>query len=195
MNRRAGGILVLVLGMSVALAGDERQDKAATPAEQYQALLEERRKVPEDLSKAKTDEERKKALARLAKLPLRFLALAEANPKAPVALKALIETVSLVNGTASPAGGKDSPGRKALEIFLRDDVRGDKLRRGCGQVVFGFVMSDVTFLRAGLGKSAHREVQALARLSVAQFRSDRLHRLDVLKAQDGPDLAERYRRV
>jgi hypothetical protein len=70
-----------VLGLSVALAEGERQVKPATPAEQYQSLLKERQDQPETLSSAKTAEERKEVVARLGTLPLRFLELAEKNPK------------------------------------------------------------------------------------------------------------------
>src|SRR5262249_43650512 len=41
MNRMMSGILIVLLGLSVAAAGDERRDKAATPAEQYKALVKE----------------------------------------------------------------------------------------------------------------------------------------------------------
>ena len=54
---RIGGVFILVICMSVALAEAERQDKPATPAEKYQALLKEREDAPEDLSKAKTAED------------------------------------------------------------------------------------------------------------------------------------------
>ncbi len=201
MRRIVAGLLVLVPAMSAALAEDERQDKPATPAEQYQALLKESQNLPDELSKAATDEERKKALARLGSLPSRFLALAEANPKDPVAVEALIQTVTLVNGTAFPAGGKDSPGSRALALLVRDHVKSDKaaqaaqLGRVCQHVVFGFHRSHETFLRAVLEMNPHSEVQGLACLSLAQYLNNRLNRLAVLKDQDGPELAERYQRV
>ncbi len=195
MNRMLGETLVLVLGLSVALAGDERPDKPATPAEQYQTLLTERQHLPEELAKAKTDQERKKVLARLAQLPLRFLELAEKYPKDPVAREALIQTVVVVNSTAFPTGGQDSPGRRALTILQRDHVQSDQLGLVCQQLVFGFHKSHETFLRAVLERNPHPEVQALACLSLAQFLNNRLHRLDVLQDQDRPDLAERYHRV
>jgi hypothetical protein len=194
MHPITGGILVLLLGVVVA-ADDKGQSKTATPAEQYRALLRERRNMPEVVSKAKTGEERKKVLARLNALPLRFVELAEKNPKDPVALGALIEAVALVNSTAFPAGGKGSPGSRALALLRRDHVRSDKLGPVCQQVVFGFHKSHETFLRAVLERNPHREVQGLACLSLAQFLNDRLHRLDVLRDQDRPDLAERYHRV
>src|SRR5262249_22550144 len=150
----------------------------------YQALLKELQKAPDDLAKAGSDEERRTARARVQKLPLRFLELAEKNPKDPVALEALIQTVVIVNGTAFPAGGKDSPGYRALTILRRDHIKSPKLGPVCQQVVFGFHKSHETFLRAVLERNPHPEVQALACLSLAQFLNNRLDRLDVLRDQD-----------
>src|SRR5262249_57959834 len=107
MNRTGWGGFILVLGMSVAYAQQERGDRPTKPAEQFQALLKESQDAPEDLSKAKTAEARRQVAARLGTLPLRFVELAEKNPKDPVVLEALIQVVSLVNGTAFPTGGKD----------------------------------------------------------------------------------------
>jgi hypothetical protein len=191
-HRRGG--LVLVLGLPVA-AQDKGRGKPAKPEEQYRALLRESQDLPEDLSKAQTPEERKKVVARLQTLPLRFLELAEKHPKDPVALEALIQVVAAVNGTAFPAGGKDSPGEKALTILLRDHVQSAKLGPVCQHVVFGFHRSHESFLRAVLDKNPHEEVQALACLSLAQLLNDHLHRLEMLKSQDRPDMAERYHRV
>src|SRR5262249_2218467 len=143
----------------------------------------------------RTAEERKQVVTRLQTLPRRFLELAEKHPNDPVAVEALIQTVAVVNSTAFPAGGKDSPGHKALTILLRDHVRSDKLGPVCQQVVFGFPKSPEPFLRPVLKPNPHKEVQALACLSLAQFLNDRLHRLDLLKNQDRPDMAERYHRV
>ncbi len=193
MHRIVGGTFVLALGL--ALAEDEGQDKPATSAEQYNALLMEQEKQAQDLSNARTVEERKEVGARLETLLLKFLELAEKNPKDPVALEALIQTLTWVNSTAFPAGGKDSPGNRALALLLRDHVRSDKLGPVCQRILFGFHKSHETFLRAVLEMNPHREVQALACLSLAQFLNDRLLRLDVLEDQDLPDLAERYHHV
>ena len=73
MGRIVEGISVLVLGLSLA-AGQEAQDKPATPAEQYKALLKEYQAASQDIfSRAKTDEERNKMLGSVDKFPLRFL--------------------------------------------------------------------------------------------------------------------------
>jgi hypothetical protein len=194
MHHIRWGILVLLLG-ATATADDRGPGKPATPAEQYQALVKEQRELPDELAKAKTDEERKKVLERLRSLPLRFLELAEGNPKDPVAVEALIQAVVMVNSTIFPAGGKDSPGNRALALLQRDHVKSDKLGPVCQQVVFGFHRSHESFLRAVLDMNPHREVQALACLSLAQYLSDRLNRIEVLESQDQPDLAERYQRV
>lgn len=147
------------------------------------------------MANAKAGEERKQVEARLRTLPLRFLTLAETNPNDPIALEALVQTVSWVNSTAFPAGGKDSPGERALALLLRDHVKSDKLGPVCQQIVFGFHKSYELFLREVLQLSPHAEVQALARLSLAQFLNNRLQRLEVLKDQDRTDFADRYHRV
>ena len=196
MHRIGMGVyFVMALGASVALAANEHQATPATPAEQYQSLLKERDQLPEELSRVKSAEERKKLVARLVSLPLRFLELAEKNPTDPVALDALIQTVALVNSTAFPVGGKDTPGERALTLLQRDHVRSDKLGSSCQRVITGFHKTQETFLRAVLKVNPHREVQGLACLSLAQFLTDRMHRLDVLKDQDQPELTERYHRV
>lgn len=189
MPRIVKVVFALVFCSSLALA----QDKPATPAEKYETLLKEEQSGSDDLSKAKTAEERKQVQARLAKIPLRLLELAEENPNDPVALEVLIRTVSTINGTAFPVGGKDSLGERALALLQRDHLRSQKLGRVCQQVLFGFHKSHETFLRAVLEGNPHREVQALACLSLAQYLNDRLNRLALLP--DQPELVERYHRV
>src|SRR5262245_10517496 len=169
MKRIVGAILVLMPGLSVPAAGGKGQDKPASPAEQFKALLKQRDQLPDELSNAKTPEERNKLRERLSSLPQRFLELAEKNPNHPVALDSLIQTVALVNGTAFPAGGKDTPGDRALAILVRDHVRIDKLGPVCQHVAFGFHKSHESFLRAVVEQNPHREVQGLACLSLAQF--------------------------
>ncbi len=192
MQGIGGGTLILALGMSVALAQDERR---ATPAERYQLLRKEQQDQPQDLSIDKTAQERQEALARLRTLPLRFVELAEENPKDPVVVDALTQALALVNGTSFPAGGEDSPGERAMAILLRDHVRSDRLGPACRMVLFGFRRSHETFLRTVLEKNPHREVQGLACLSLAQYLTDRLNRLEILESRDEPALVERYHRA
>lgn len=194
MNHGVVESLILVLGLSVASAADDGQDKPITPAQQLAALLKEQQDLPDDLAKA-TPDDRKKVVARLQSLPLRFLELAEKNPQDPVALEALLQTVAIVNGTAFPAGDKDSPGSRALAILERDHVRSERLGRACQQVAFGFHQSHETFLRAVLEMNQHHEVQGLACLSLAQLLNNREQRLSGLRNLGRADEVERYHRV
>src|SRR5438552_7378340 len=194
MHRIVGGIVVLLLGLSVA-AEDKSADKPGTPAEQYKALVKEFYAAANIAYwKAETDEERNKAVARLDKLTRLLLELAEKNPKEPFVLDALVQVVtqeiSLENNSSHPGWGKDSPGRKAIAILLRDHLRSDKLGEATRRVLYGFRQECETFLRTVLEMSPHQEVQALACLRLAQFLNGRLQRLDLLKVQ--PEMAKRY---
>jgi hypothetical protein len=87
--------LVLMLASSVLVAEDKSKDKAATPGEQYKALLKEYQAATEVFSRAYTeaitDEERKRVIANSPwdKFAPRFLELAQKYPKDPVAVDAL----------------------------------------------------------------------------------------------------------
>jgi len=99
MDCIVGGILVLVLGMAGGAAEDEGQDKqAATPEQQYQALLKEYNDAFQEYAKAyreaKTPEEQQKVVQEKYPWPnkyaSKFLELAEKHPKEPFAEDALI---------------------------------------------------------------------------------------------------------
>jgi hypothetical protein len=171
-------VLALFLSATSLAAEDKDQDKPATPAEQYQTLLKEYQEARAASSSV-----------RLGKVALRFLELAEKSPKDPIAVDALIQVVRVYNSSAHPAG-KDSPGGRVLALLLRDHVRSDKLGEVCQRISFGFRKEYETFLRAVLDRNPHKEVQALARLSLAQFCNNRLQRLDLVKEQ--PELAKEY---
>src|SRR5438874_2504318 len=122
---------MLLLGLSTG-AAEENQDKPTTPAEQYQALAKEFGDAAHAYYlKATAGEERSEALARLEKLPQRFLELAENNPQDPVALDALVQAVNgemwLENNSTHPGFGKDSPEARALATLLREHVQSDRL--------------------------------------------------------------------
>jgi hypothetical protein len=179
---------------SVAAAQDEGKDKPATPTQQYQTLLKEFSAAANIFWQDTTDQERQIAVARVDKLPLRLLELAEKNPNDPIALEALIQVVTLeywLNTHTSHTGwGKDSRQARAIALMLRDHLDSDKLGEACKRVHYGFLQECETFLRTVLEKSPHREVQGLACLRLAQFLPSRLDRLDLLK--DQPELARRY---
>ena len=186
MGRIVEGISVLVLGLSLA-AGQEAQDKPATPGGQYKALLKEYQAASQDLfSRAKTDLERNKVLGSVDKFPLRFLELAEKYPKDPIALDALVQVVNLEisfenNTTYAGRGKEESPQARAIALLLRDHLGSDKLDYACWRTSYGFHKDCERFLRTVLDKSPHKGVQGTACFRLAQFLKARLHRLDLLK--------------
>lgn len=100
-------------------------------------------------------------------LALRFLELAEKHPADPTAVDALIEAVWMANHNAFPAGGKDSPGGKAMALLLRDHVGSGRLGPIRLRIGSGFREEYETFLRTLLKRNSHKQVQAC--LALAQF--------------------------
>src|SRR6185503_7782765 len=167
------------------------KDKPATLSAQYQALLQEFSAASRVIWEEPTDQQRQLAVARVDKLPAQLLALAEKNPKDPIALDALMQVVSieywLNTHTSHPGWGKDSRQARAIVLMLRDHLDSDKLGEACRRVRFGFRQECEIFLRTVLEKSPHRDVRGQACLRLAQFLPSRLETLDLLK--DQPELA------
>jgi AhpC/TSA family len=194
MQRIGGGILALMLTLSVAAADGKGQDKPATPAERYKALL----KQYQDASGGgpTSDEERMKFVGRTYKLrnelAQEFVELAEKNPKDPVALDALLQAVWQVNTTPWPVElvGEDGARARAFALLQRDHIRSDKLGPTCQRLSFGFCKEYETFLRAVLEMNPQKEVQGAACLALAHFLSNRLQRLDLVKGQ--PQLTREF---
>src|SRR5262245_7171785 len=195
MKRMAGGILVLMLNLSVGAAGGDGQDKPATPAEQYQALRKEYDRASSS-GVPLTDAERLKFVGSVYKhrnaLAQKFLELAEKYPDDPIALDALMQAVWQVNGTPWPVElvGEDTARARALELIQRDHIRSDKLGPLCQRVAGGFCKEYETFLSVALAKNPHEEVRAAACLSLGQFLHHRLQRLDLCREQ--PELAKEF---
>ena len=134
MQRIAEGILVLTLILWVVAAEGNGQDKPSTPAEQYKTLRKEYDRASSS-GVPLTDAERLKFVGRVYKhrnaLALKFLELAEKNPKEPWTLDALTQVITqeywLDNYSSHPGWGKDSRQARAIAILLRDHVRSDKL--------------------------------------------------------------------
>ena len=194
MSHLGRSLLIFVLTSSVASAQDKDAGKSATPAEQYKALLKECQIASS--GGVMSDEERMRFVGRVYKLryklALRFLELAESNPKDPIALDALIQAVWQVNTTPWPVElvGEDTARARAFELIQRDHIRSDKLGPLCQRVAYGFCKEYETFLRAVLAKNPHKNLQATACLSLGHFLNNRLQRLDLCKEQ--PELAREF---
>lgn len=179
MLRIAAGVVVLLLAWPV-LADDDKpkdKDKPTTPAEQLKALDKEFNDAMQTFQKAYTDaataEEKQKIIQEKYPQPdkfaPKFLALAEKNPKDPVAVDALVWIVT--HGFGLP--GKDNPRGKAIAILARDHIQSEKLGQVCSMLVYGGDKESETLLRTVLEKSPHKDVQGLACLSLAQQLNNR----------------------
>ena len=194
MHRVVRGVLVLMLAIPALGAEDKSKDKPATPAEQYQKLLEQDQqdvKAYQDaLKDAKTPEERQKIVRekspKTEKLAPQFIELAEKNPKDPVAVDALIWVM-----TNRSIGGEYLTHRaKALELLARDHVQSEKLGRMCQSLGFEMNPRMGTFLRAIVEKNPHKDVQAEACLALAQILGQQAGAAKRIK--DDPEMAKRY---
>jgi hypothetical protein len=184
------GVPILVLALSIAAA----EGKPLAPMEQYKAILKEFGAAANANWNATTDDERKRAAARVVPLPQKLLLLAEKYPREPWTLDALTHVITqeywLDNYSSHPGWGKDSRQARAIGILLRDHVRSDKLGETCKRVQYGFRKECETFLRAVLDKNPHRDVRGKACLGLALFLNGRLNRLDLLENQ--PAVKRRY---
>ncbi len=194
---------ILVFSSFLSIIASEGQNKPGTPAEQYAALLREYRPASGGIRKAKTDLQRKAVVERLGTFPMKFLELAEKHPNDPIALVALKQAVQAVGTTDSaaqiawetnrsdfPTGSTSGSASKTVTLLLRDHVLSAKLAPVCDRMRYGYRLEYEKFLRTVLEKNPHRNVQALACLSLAQFLNDRLRMLQL--AEERKELAECY---
>src|SRR5262249_9684915 len=110
---------------------------------------------------AKTPEDKRKVLQEKNPSPKfapRFVALAEKDPKDPIAVDALIWVVTSNLGSQ---GGKDAT-TKALGLLVRHHITSDKLGRVCQILEFRMNNQTETFLRAVLEKNKNKDLQAEA---------------------------------
>ena len=184
------GIVVLILGLTLG----QVPGKSVAPAEQYKAILKEFGEAANANWKATTDEERKRAAARVEPLPLKLLELAEKNPNKSWTLEALTHVITheywLDNYSTLAGWGKDSRQARAIAILVRDHLRSDRLGETCKRAQYGFRQECETFLRTVLEQSPHRQVRGQACLRLALLLNGRLDRLELLRGQ--PDLTRRY---
>ena len=201
MSRIVGGSLALALGLSVVAAEVRAQDKPATPAEQYKAILKESQarynaSHKEFVASAPkggmpSDEKRMEFVGRAYRIKYeqapKLVDLAEKYPNDPIALDALIEAVWQVNTTPWPVEmvGRDEARPRAFALLRRDHIRSDKLGPLCERISYGLCAEYETFLREVLEKNPHKEVRAQACLALAHFLSNRSLRLDLVLGAAG----------
>ncbi|MEX2186161.1 MAG: hypothetical protein WD875_05170 [Pirellulales bacterium] len=195
MRRYARGIIVPMLILLAVASDGNGQDTPTTPQEQYDALRKEYDRASSSAVPL-TDAERLEFVGRVYKhrnaLAQKFLELAEKHPSDPIALDALVQSVWQVNTTPWPVElvGEDTARAKAFERIEHDYIKSDKLGPLCQRVSYGFCQEYESFLRAVLAQNPHRQVQATACLSLGQFLSGRLHRIEL--CQEQPALAKEF---
>jgi hypothetical protein len=185
---------VFLLGLSVVVSLAECQDKPATPAEQYQAMLKQFSEAARVSYLQSDPDEREKAITQIEELAPQFLELAQRNANDPIALDALVQVINmelyLESNTSRPNRSGERLQARAIAILLRDHVRSDRLGEASRRVMYGFSRDCETFMRTVLEKNPHREIQGLVCLRLAQFLNWRAQRLDLL--EDQPEMAKRY---
>lgn len=161
------------------------QDKPPTPAEQFQTLRKEYDRSVGPFPK--NDEERTLYVGKSYKhhneVAQKFLELAEKYPKDPIALEALMLAVRQVNTIPWPVEviGEDTARVKAFEIIIRDHIQSEKLIPVCQRVSYGIAKEYETFLRAVIAKNPHKDVVAVANLSLGHYLHNRLQRIELCR--------------
>ncbi len=204
MKTTIAAILVFVLSLS--LGADESQNNQGTPRQQYSAIFKQYSPVSGGLWGAKSDEDRKARVERLAAFSSRFLDLAARHPEDPIALRAIRQAVQIVVTADSaaqkaweisrsnfPAGCSDGSAARTVELVLRNHIRSDKLGPVLDRMRYGFRLEYEKCLSTVLEKNPHHEIQALACLTLAQFLYDKLRMYRLV--EDRPELSECYKIV
>jgi hypothetical protein len=197
MKHLSGGIAILLLGLPAAIARPPGPDQAATPAEQYKAIVKEsqdrydaaQKEFVASAPKGSTpsDEQRMKLVGRAYRIKYeqapKLVALAEKFPKDPIALDALIEAVWQVNTVPWPVEivGRDDARPRAFALLQRDHLLSDRLGPLCERISYGFCSQYEPFLRAVLEKNPRKEIRAQAGLGLAHFLHNRSLRLDLVR--------------
>jgi hypothetical protein len=190
MFRIAGGVLLLLLATPAMLAADDPKDKAATPADKYQALVKEysqAQQAQEEFFKAHSEasDAEKKTMHRekFPDLGPKFLELAEKNPKDPVAFEAL-DWILNHNGDGNSFC-------KALDALAKDHLKSDKLVKSCRHLGSATDANAAkAFLTVVLKSNPHREVQAEACLALGELPLRRARYVRELKKD--PDSTQVY---
>jgi hypothetical protein len=204
MRRIIGGFLAL--GLSLIAAECQAQEKLATPAEQYKAILKE----TQDRSDARykefvasapkgrepSDEQLMAFVGRAYAIQYeqapKLVELAEQYPQDPVALDALTKAVWQVNTVPYPVEmvGRDAARPRAFELLRRDHIRSEKLGPLCERISYGLCAEYEPFLRGVLEKNPHKEVRGQACLALAHFLSNRSLKLALVLGD--PKLAREF---
>jgi hypothetical protein len=188
-----GGLAVLVFTPAL-WALDEPPEKAKTPRERYQALVQEHQKAMQQFmdvyQKAKTAEERNKLFQEKYPQPQsysrRFLEIAESAPQDPAAVDALIWIVQ--NGRATPEANR------AIDQLATSHADNRKLGDIAPNLVYSLSPSAEKLLRAIVEKNPDHEAKGRACLALGQYFKQQSELVRMLKAdpKQAPQVEEGY---
>jgi thiol-disulfide isomerase/thioredoxin len=144
-------------------------DPPASPAEQYQALLNAVNQAEHDFNQAynaaKTDQERQKVAKDLGRkasassFAPKFLTLIQNYPQDKAALDAFWWLISRVRGAQETDD--------AVDVLLRYRMQDADLARTCQSLTYYHCRAGDRLLRAAIERSPHHAVQGYARFSLA----------------------------
>lgn len=181
MNRLAFVVLVWLLAWP-ALGGE---DKPPSLRQQYDVLIKLSELAGQEFNKAlrdaKTDEEEQKVTkeyeAKTSRIAAEFLALAEKNPKNPVAIDALSQVLAFDVAAHEK--------KKAVARLLGDYLQSDKIAPICQSLASALDDNSEKALRTLLAKNPHKSVQAEAAFALAQMLSQRFSIAKNIKQDPG----------
>jgi hypothetical protein len=185
--------LALLMALLVAPMVQGQDDaKKASPADQYQALVNQFRQAQQDLSKtyraAETKEEQLKIRAKMNTIGVeytpRFMELAKKHSKDPVAFDAL----SWIVTGASRFGGKGAG--EALELLATNHLDDERMAQVSERLRYSTLKGASSLLETVLATSPHRDAQGQACYSLA-FKLTRLKSADPVIQARAEQLYER----
>lgn len=196
------GVVLMSLPLAAVALGED-QDSVT---ELFEELRREYDAASGKIRQATTDEQRIEVFELMGKCSRKFSDLADGNADHPVALHALRQAFQAIVSTDShgqrtaemnrevfPTVQKDDSARRAVEILLRDHAKNAQLGLHCERMRYGIRTEFETCLRSILENSPHREVQAVACLSLARFLNSRVYLRDRVEGQ--PEMTRRYEAV
>jgi hypothetical protein len=188
MFRRAcliGTLAVLVIAPALWAQNDDKdkpkQEKQATPAEEYRALVREYSSAMQEyrsaLQAAKTTADRQEAAKKAPKnleFALKFLDLAKKNPTDPIAIDSLVWVVQ--NAGTAPAGNE------AVEILIEEHLENSKVGSLFQRLTPSLSPGMEKLARAALEKNPNKTTKRQACLALATH----------FKNRRQPDEAEKF---
>jgi len=180
----------LVVGtLVVATRADDEKGKKEekTPAEAFKAIMD---KAVKEFRAATKNEDKQVALKDAAE---KLIALAQQNPKDPIALQAI---TTVVGGMPLEDKGKDGPKAKALALLKKDFMKSDKL----AGIIPRLAMSDdadvADFLKSVADQATDKKVKAAAVKAVLNSTENALASTEDAKKGEALKAAmDKYRKI